>query len=127
MAPPISDSTIRTFITAAVTFLLLIVWAGMVGGVFYLVTHKAQLDSILYGLLGTIFGTESTLLVAAISYWVGTTAGAKSSADAMAETNRTSGAALAQLAGAGPPPPAQPTGSPAAEPAKPPFMESPVR
>lgn len=113
--PAMTESEMRTRITAIVTLGLLVIWLGMVYEVFQLVedlsAKKTLIDTSLYGLLGTIFGTQTVLMTGAVGYWVGTSAGAKTSGDALAESNKNSTAAIAQLARAGAPPPAPPTGS----------------
>lgn len=102
---PQTEPQIRTTVAATVTLMLLIIWLLMVGGVFSLVlilpAKKAIIDSTLYGLLGTVFGTESTLLTASVGYWVGSSSGSKASSDALVESNKASSSVMAALAGTG--------------------------
>lgn len=55
------------------------------------------LDPVMVGLLGTIIAAVISLVTGAAGYWIGASAGGK-----------VANAALAQLAGAGPPPPSTP-------------------
>lgn len=95
-------------VPAIITYALLLIWILTAAGMYNLIVGQVQINSVYVGILGTILGTDQTLLVAAISFWVGTTSGAKSSGDALAKSNEAGSSALAQLAGAGPQPPALP-------------------
>jgi hypothetical protein len=123
-------------VPALVTFWLLGVWAGMIVGVFSLVASGVTVSTVMFGLLSGIFGTETTLLVAAVSFWVGSTVGSRASGDAIAESGKVSAAALAKIAGGAPAPDAaepqvvtiqQADGDPVPVQETPtPFMEKPV-
>lgn len=95
-------------VPAIVTFWLLAIWTLMIVAMFALVGFKVAIEGVLLGLLSGIIGTQTTLLVAAVSFWVGSTVGARQASDKAANENAKSTAALAQLAGAGAPPPAPP-------------------
>lgn len=102
---PVAESARASSVPAIVTFWLLGIWTLMVLGIFWLVGTKITISVVMFGLLSGVFGTETTLLVGAVGFWVGSSVGAKASGDA-----------LAQLAGAGPPPPAAPLAPEPAEP-----------
>jgi len=76
----------RTSVAAIVTYCLLGTWALMVFGLFTLVWFQVAIDSTQMALIGAVFGTEQTLLVAAVTFWVGSTQGAKALGDAMAQS-----------------------------------------
>jgi hypothetical protein len=94
-APPNSAS--RTGVAAIVTYVLLGIFALALLGVFLLISYGVKIDGVTLGVLGGALGTLQTMLVGAVGFWIGSSVGAKASGDA-----------LAQLAGAGPPPPSQP-------------------
>lgn len=87
----------RTSTQALVTYILLAQFALVVAGVFLLILLKVTVDSALLGVLGGLIAAVTTAVSGAVGYWLGSSAGSKAST-----------AALAQLAGAGPPPPAAP-------------------
>lgn len=95
-------------IPAVVTFWLLGIWTLMIGLVFALAFARIPIEGVLLGVLSGIISTQTTALIASISYWVGTTSGAKGTADQANAAGGVATAALAQLAGAGPQPPAVP-------------------
>lgn len=92
-------------VPAIVTFWLLGLWTFTIVAAVILTGLKIEVDSTI--LIGVI-GSQTTLTVSAVSFWVGTTVGAKAAGDKIAAQAETSSAALAQLAGAGAPPPAAP-------------------
>lgn len=94
------DTNRKDSVAAVVTFWLLGVWTMMVAGVFALVAFKIKLENDAVILLGGMIATQTTLTVGAAGFWLGSSIGSKASGDA-----------LAQLAGAGPPPPSQPLSS----------------
>jgi len=99
---PIAQSARATSVPALVTFWLLAIWTGTITGVFVLVFKAVVVSALLFGLISGVLGTQTTLLVAAVSFWVGSTVGAKAAGDSMAEGNKAAQAALATLAGAPP-------------------------
>jgi hypothetical protein len=82
---------------AIITYILLIQFSLVVAGVFGLILAKITVDSALLGVLGGLIAAVTTAVSGAVGYWLGSSAGSKAST-----------AALAQLAGAGAPPPAAP-------------------
>lgn len=92
-------------VPALVTWWLLAIWTVMVSGVFVLTGLRVSIEGVMLGVLSGIIGTQTTLLVASVSFWVGSTVGAKQQSANAAADNTIKTAALAQLAGAGPPPP----------------------
>lgn len=88
-------------VPALITFILLAIWSGMVGGVFYLVINKVDVGTVMFGLLSGIFVIEQSLLVGAVGFWMGSSIGAKAAGDAMADSSKAGQLALAQIAGAG--------------------------
>lgn len=92
-------------VPAIVTFLLIGIWAAMVAGLFVLIANKIELTAIQVGLLSGTFGTETTLLVASVSFWVGSTAGGKAMGDQIARSGAQAQATVASIAASGPPPP----------------------
>ena len=96
-------------VPALVTYWLLAIESGTLIGVFWLIWSKALVTTIMFGLLSGLLGIQNTLLTAAVSFWVGSTVGAKASGDALAASNMAATSAVATLAGA--PPPTHPTPS----------------
>lgn len=97
MADTTTPSQDRTSTQAIVTYVLLMQFNLVVLGVFILIIMKVSVDSALLGVLGGLIAAVTTAVSGAVGYWLGSSASSKAS-----------GAALAQLAGAGPPPPAAP-------------------
>lgn len=93
----ITPSQDRTSTQAIVTYVLLAQFNLVVAGVFVLIIMKVNVDSALLGVLGGLIAAVTTAVSGAVGYWLGSSAGSKAS-----------NAALAQIAGAGPPPPAAP-------------------
>ncbi len=85
---------------AAVTFVALGLFGATILGVFVLIVLHLTIEPVMLGVLGTLMGTLTTIVSGAAGYWVGGSSGGK-----------TANAALAQIAGAGPPPPASPLAS----------------
>lgn len=83
-------------VQAIVTYILLGQFSLVVLGVFLLIAYGVKVDSALLGVLGGLIAAVTTAVSGAVGYWLGSSAGSKAST-----------AALAQLAGAGAPPPAQ--------------------
>ena len=85
---------------------------GLGAGLIFVRDIPTEVLPILASLVTAIFGLP-------LSYgafrW-GNNVGSKLAAENAAETNKTQGLALAQIAGAGPPPPAQPLGTDPAQP-----------
>lgn len=102
------DHDIANLLTvpSLVTFWLLGIWTLMIGGVFFLAALRVPIEGVMLGVLSGVIGTQTTLLVAAVSYWVGSTQGAKNAQERAANDNKEAQKVIAQLAGAGPPPPA---------------------
>lgn len=92
----------RWSVQATVTYILLAQFSLVVLGVFLLIIMKVSVDSALLGVLGGLIAAVTTAVSGATGYWLGSSAGSK-----------TASAALVQLAGAGPPPPAAPGSDPA--------------
>lgn len=82
---------------AVVTFAVLAILALVDAAVFAIVGLHVSVEPAMLTVLGQIQGGAQTLAVGAVAYWVGSSVGSK-----------TAQAALAQLAGAGAPPPADP-------------------
>jgi hypothetical protein len=105
---PEPSSAALNSVPAIVTFWLLGIWTVMVIGVFLMAAFGVKIEGTTLGVLAGVIGTQTTMLVAAVSFWVGTNIGAKAAGDKMAESMMKGQAAFAQLAGAGPPPPSPP-------------------
>lgn len=82
---------------AIVTFIVLAILFMVDAAVFALIGNHQTVEPAMLTVLGQIQGGAQTLAVGAVAYWVGASVGGK-----------TANAALAQLAGAGAPPPADP-------------------
>lgn len=90
--------------------------SGMIVG-FFTVDLKESITPVLSSMATAILG----LPIAYGAFRWGSNVGSKQAAEAAAETNKTASAALAQIAGAGPPPPAAPLdGALQGEPGSPP-------
>ncbi|HEY3694190.1 hypothetical protein [Phenylobacterium sp.] len=99
----------QTSTAAIVTYIALGELGLSLIAVLVLIILRRPIDPVMVGILGTILGTITTIAVAAAGFWVGGSAGGK-----------TANAALAQIAGAGPPSPAAPLGpTPAPDPSAP--------
>jgi hypothetical protein len=106
---PSTPATARaSSVPAIVTFWLLLIWSGQNAGLFAMTVYKIELNAVLSGILQNVLGTTGTLLVAAVSFWVGSTVGARASGDALAESNKAASTALSTLAGAPPIKPSDP-------------------
>jgi len=88
----------RTSVPALVTYWLLGLWTLVIANVFNLVLQGVKIDGILLSLVSGLIGTQTTLLVAAVSFWVGATVGGKQSTERLAEAQKMSSAALAKIA-----------------------------
>lgn len=90
-----------------ISYVVLAIFALTVAGVFALVGLKVDVDPVMLTVLGAVVTAVTGSVTGVLGFWMGSSSGAK-----------TSNAALAQLAGAGPAPPATPLApSPAPEPA----------
>lgn len=69
--------------------------------IFQLIHDGLEIKPVILGVLGGWIGVLTTATAGVIGYWVGASVGGKAA-----------NAALAQLAGAGPPPPSPPLGEP---------------
>ena len=92
----------RVSVAAIVTYIALGMLALDTVGIFLLIWNGIAVTDVMIGILGGQLSVHSTIAVGAASFWVAGTASGKS-------TN----AAMAQIAGAGPPPPAAPMTPPA--------------
>lgn len=96
------DTNRKDSVAAVVTFWLLLVWTIIIVWILTLVSLKVPIEGAMLGVLAGLVGTHTTFTATAIGFWLASSIGAKSSGDA-----------LAQLAGAGPRPPANPLQQPA--------------
>jgi hypothetical protein len=87
---------------ALVTWWLLALWSGITVANYSLAAWAVKVDAILQGLISNTQNLTGTVLVAAVSFWVGSTVGARASGDAIAESGKVSAAALAKIAGGAP-------------------------
>ena len=87
----------RTSTAAIVTYIALGMLALDTVGIYVLLALRIAVTDVMVGILGGQLSTHATIAVGAVGFWVAGTASGKA-------TN----AALAQIAGAGPPPPATP-------------------
>lgn len=101
MPTSVSSGTGVGSVPAIVTYWLLLIWSALVGGVFWLILHGNPITDVMLGVLSGLIGTQTTLLVAAVSFWVGSSVGQKQAQDRAATDSTTKTNALAQLAGAG--------------------------
>lgn len=134
-------------VPALITFWLLGLWSAIIAAKFVLVavgvwgqqgTVTFAIDATVQTFLSNAESTTQNLLIMAVSFWVGTTVGAKALGDTLAESNKAGATALATIAGAapngghGPDPTPQPVvvTNPASDPVQTeeakPFMERPV-
>lgn len=90
----------RTSVAAIVTYWLLLNWTLLGTAVVYLIVVNATITAVMLGVLGGIIGTQSTLTIGAVGFWIGSSLGAKMAGDQIAATQKDGQAALAQLAGA---------------------------
>lgn len=104
-------------VPAIVTFWLLGLWTLTIISTFAIIFLKVQIEGTALGLLAGVIGTTTTLTVGAVGFWVGSSVGAKAAGDEMARQAKDAQAALGQLAGVGPQPPAPPQIAPDAAPA----------
>lgn len=110
-AKPIDHSAMSPrSVPAIVTYWLLAIWSAMILAVFAMVAFQVPIEGVMLGILSGLIGTQTTLLVAAVSFWVGSTVGSRQKGDDAAADATIKTAALAQLAGAGPQPPEKPLG-----------------
>lgn len=86
-----------TSTAAIVTFVVLAILTMVDGATYALVGFRVVVEPAMLTVIGQIQGGAQTLAVGAAAYWVGASQGGK-----------TANAALAQLAGAGAAPPADP-------------------
>lgn len=85
-------------VPALVTFWLLAIWTLVIIGVFSMAAARIPIEGVMLGVLSGIIGTQTTLLVAAVSFWVGSNVGAKQARDSAAKDNDAKTAVIAQLA-----------------------------
>jgi len=84
----------RSSVPALVTYWLLAIWSGLIIGVFWLARSKITVDSALLTLIYNLISTQTVILVAAISFWVGATQGGKAANERLSEASKLSNAAL---------------------------------
>lgn len=82
---------------ALISYAVLAIFALTVAGVFALIGYKVSVDPVMLTILGAVITAVTAAMTGVLGFWMGSSSGAK-----------TSNAALAQLAGAGAPPPAAP-------------------
>lgn len=92
-APP----TDRLGVPALISYFIVGMFALTGGLIFQLIHDGIEIKPVILGVLGGWIGVLTTATAGVIGYWTGSSNGSK-----------TANAALAQLAGAGAPPPAQP-------------------
>lgn len=83
--------------SAIITYIILAYFGCTVVGIFLLIIWKVEVKDTLLGVLGGLILTVTNLVTGAVGYWLGSSSSSK-----------TSSAVVAQLAGAGAPPPADP-------------------
>lgn len=96
MAENPSDTGARS-VPAIITYFLLGQTTLLIVLVFAIIVLGTKVEGEMIGILGGLISSITGAAGIAVGYWVGSSAGAKSA-----------NAAVAQLAGAGPPPPAAP-------------------
>ena len=114
-ASPAGDTNRKDSVAAVVTFILLAIWALIIVWILILVSNGVEIEGATLGVLAGVIGTHTTFTSVAVGFWLASSIGAKSSGDA-----------LAQLAGAGPPSPAVPLSSPVATAAPPALAVAPA-
>lgn len=82
---------------AIITYIVLAQFTAAMIGVGVMAGMKITIASEMIGIIGTLVAAVNSLASGAVGYWMGSSSG-----------NKTANAALAQLAGAGAPPPAAP-------------------
>lgn len=87
----------RASTAAIVTYAALGLFAAVLIGVFTVIFFQIKVDGVMLGVLGGLISAVVSLATTAVGFWVGASVGGK---DANAR--------LAQLAGAGAPPPTDP-------------------
>lgn len=109
-APPADPNAAssRTGVAAIVTYILLVQFFSAGAAVITMIATGVKADAVLLALLSGMVGSLTTMVIGAVGFWIGSSVGAKASGDALMERSKRQGEALEQLAGAGPPPPAEP-------------------
>jgi hypothetical protein len=85
-------------VPAIVTYWLLLIWSGLIWAVVDMVVHKVEISGIMLAVLTGLIGTQTTLLVASVSFWVGATMGGKQANERLAEASRIANETLARQA-----------------------------
>ncbi len=110
----ISHDESRGSVPAIIAYWVLGIWTFIVVAFVVLLIGMAladrKMDSILLNIVFGIIGTTSSVLVAALGFWIGTTANSKKQAENQSENLKASMDAMAKIAGTG-------TGQGPAEPA----------
>lgn len=88
----------RLSVPALVTYWLLAIWTGLICAVVYMVVQKVEISGIMLAVLTGLIGTQTTLLVAAVSFWVGATMGGKQANERLSEASRIANETLARQA-----------------------------
>lgn len=113
-----SDS--RFSVPALVTYWLLAIWAfityRLIDALIYQVMANA-VNPVLLAAVSGLIGTQTTLLVSAVSFWVGATVGGKQATERLAEAQKVSSAALTTIAKSASQADGAPTGTSADPPA----------
>lgn len=86
-------------VAAVITYILLGQLSLIMVGVFMIIFFNAKVEAVMLGVLGGLITSVTGQAGVAVGFWVGSSSSSKAA-----------NAALAQIAGAGPPPPAQPLG-----------------
>lgn len=109
-APPSQAASARS-VPALITFWLLGLWSAIIVAKFLLIYlavlppnggRAFVIDATVQTFLSNAESTTQNLLIMAVSFWVGSTVGAKALGDTLAESNKAGATALATIAGAAP-------------------------
>lgn len=96
---------------ALISYGILSLFALAAIGVFAIIFTGTEVDPVMAGVLGTVLGSTGTGYAAVQGFWIGNSSSSKVAQSDLAASNKNAQASLAQLAGAGPQPPAPPTGA----------------
>lgn len=86
---------------ALISFVVLAIWLLTIVGLFVILVEGVDIDPVLIGLLGGVLSTETAAVGAVTGFWLANSLNSNRAGAAK-------DAALSQIAGAGPPPPATP-------------------
>ena len=84
----------RSSVPAILAYSLTVVWTLMLIGIYTLIRDRIPINVVMLTIVASAFGTQTTLMVAAYSFWVGATQGGKQANERLSEASKLSNAAL---------------------------------